>query len=429
MAQTSASPDFAVQTSRDPSFGDDQLQSPQSDEKHSFMGRVKAKTKEGTHKLRTKLKRGSKNGESGAQEDSSSSGSSSEDEAETPTNNAMQGRTQAEYQKELDEGQAPRSTDQSAESTQIPATHFPGSFTGIVGAESQHKEEDSGLSREFESLSTKDASESQAMDADKPLTEKASEGVTSMKDTVLEKVDSQKQSVASPEEAGAAPVTEKAEESSAKTAEVGKSWGQWAAEKVGYVKDSAVSKLPSSEDSSLPADEKPATTRAFDAAEGAKETLNKQVVQPAYEASVGASDALAEKTATDENAAPAAGQTYVQKATSGLYAAKDSLLSSTKPGEEHKALSQAVTETVGNLPNTIKSSLGFGAKSTAASSPTTTPVSTETPIEESSANESHSPGIVSRISSYFGTKKPTPAEEAQISESGTETPVSETKTD
>jgi len=289
-------------------------------------------------------------------------------------------------------------------------------------------EEDSGLSKQFEGLSTNEntgGSENTPMGSggaeseSKPVTETVGENVTAAKDTATEKMfgaPESDQKYSSPDVQSATDQAgDQAGRAADKATEAGKTWSQWAAEKVGYAKDTAAAKAPTTEDGT------PVHEKAFDAATGYKDQ--------ALEQATGAKDQVASQIPAKEDIpSDPAQQTYFQKATGGFYGAKDSLFSNTQPQDHDKALSQKVTESVGNLPASLKSSLGFGGKT--ASSPTTTPgIGSDAPAvsssEEAADAPPQSPGLVSRITGLFGAaKKPedsSPTSESTVSETGPET--------
>lgn len=237
-------------------------------------------------------------------------------------------------------------------------------------------------------------SKDEELESSKPVTEKVKDNVTDAKDQTTEKLfggAGSEQKYTSPD----APATsETTEQLGDKATEAGKTWSQWAAEKVGYAKDTAAAKAPTTEEGT------PVHEKAYDAAAGATNTA----VGKATEAKNAAAAQIPEQSSIPSDPAQ---QTYFQKATGGIYGAKDSLFANTQPGEHDKALSQKVTESVGNLPASLKSSLGFGKP--AASSPTTTSglvsdAAAQPTSEEGAAPQS--PGLVSRITGLFAAKKP-----------------------
>lgn len=234
---------------------------------------------------------------------------------------------------------------------------------------------------------TDESTESQPEAEDStPMTQKFQETKDQAKEKLTPSGGDSEQTYASPDKS---PVAEQAQQTGDKATEVGKSWTQWAAEKVGYAKDTAAAKAPTT------AEGKPIHEEAYGAVAG-KAAASK--------------DSLASKI-PDRSSIPSdpAQQSYAQKATGGIYGAKDKLYTSTQPGEHDKALSQQVTEAVGNLPATLKSSFGFGGKTGVASSPSTTSAHSDVPLspsEETSGAPPQSPGIVSRITGLFSSKKP-----------------------
>lgn len=394
--------------------------------KTSLFGKLKSKTKDQKNKLRTKLHGSNKNDDSNPED-------SIDDETTSPLGS---GPEDSEF---TDSGVTePEKKESSDPST---GEHFPGNFTGIADDKTASEASaDESLSKDFEGLSTNEKSESadkdtqpgagepnfdkdttpsadskdaEELETSKPMTESAADTVTSAKDQTTEKLfgaPGSEQKFTSPDAPAtseqAAEVGDKASEVGDKASEAGKTWSQWAAEKVGYAKDTAAAKAPTTEDGT-PVHEKAYGT-AVDKATQAKDAAAAQI--------------------PDQSSIPSdpAQQTYFQKATGGIYGAKDSLFSSTQPGEHDKALSQKVTESVGNLPASLKSSLGFGKP---ASSPTTTAglgdESVKSTSDEAGEAPPQSPGLVGRITGLFGAKKPaeasSPSSESAISESGPET--------
>ncbi|BBM97118.1 hypothetical protein MPTK1_1g03150 [Marchantia polymorpha subsp. ruderalis] len=436
-ATTFTSPDFVQQPEDTPMSTSEQPQV--SEERKSMFGKLKDKTKTKKNKLKNKLKPGS----GGDVVDDSSSSSSSDDEADAPTNNAFSGMTQPEYERKLDAGQVPatindddslfgRSSDKSGgleaeDFNQRTPAEFPKS----------HGQDDSALSEQFQGLSTSDKPSSQMnVQSDSTLPSEKFGEDSSLDGGLGSKIDRDSFSEEKPSEGRATDdILSKAGDPSAndlttehqkpdpegllrgeKSAEPAKSWGQWVGEKVGLAKDTVAAKSPSTTTTSSSTDEKPITEKAYETVLGAKDA----VVGKTNEAADTTMDSIHQNKEAAATTDPAK-QTYTQKFTGAIYGAKDSLLSSTHPGDDDKALSQKVTETVSNLPGTIKSSLGFGASKAStggASSPTTTPAlgtSSDVPsaavTDESTGAPAQSPGIVSRItdsvSSLWGKKQPT----------------------
>ncbi|KAL2650236.1 hypothetical protein R1flu_018364 [Riccia fluitans] len=359
-------------------------------EKKSVFGKLKEKTKTKTNKLKHKLKPGSGGGGEDAAaeaEDTSSSSSSSEDEGEPK--NAFTGMTQAEYERKLKAGEVPEET------------------------------RDSALTSQFQGLSTEEKPSSQ-MDVEDAGVPKDTGGFEATpKDSILEKAgdpDAVDSDVAKDKPDPEGILSGKPPAAAAAT----KTWGQWVGEKVGLAKPTSPTAADSTTTTGAAAADKPMTEKIKESVVGAKDAVVGNVSEATGSA----------KAAAEENQAAAATtephkQTYTQKFTGAFYGAKDSLVSSTHPGDEDKALSQKVTETVSNLPTTIKSSLGLGGSKSASSSPTTTPRGL--PTEEAEGALPQSPGIVSRITgsvtSLFG-KKPHP----DSSSSTSTTPTSEVPT-
>ncbi|KAG6549114.1 hypothetical protein Mapa_009340 [Marchantia paleacea] len=439
MAQATnlTSPDLVQQQEDVPMSTSEQPQG--AGEKKSVFGKLKDKTKTKTNKLKNKLKPGS----GGDVVDDTSSSSSSDDEADAPTNNAFSGMTQPEYQRKLESGQLPATTNDDDSLFGRPSED-----SGALGTEDfnqrtpadfpqSHGQDDSALSKQFQGLSTDDKPSSQTdaqsgsklpsekfggdssldegmgrkIDRESVTDEKQSEG--SVTDDIMSKTGDPLANDLTTEKQKSDPEGLLTGE---KSAEPAKSWGQWVGEKVGLSKDTAASKSPSTTTTSSSTDEKPITEKAYDTVMGAKDA----VVGKANEATDNTKASIHQNKDAAATTDPAK-QTYTQKFTGAIYGAKDSLISSTHPGDEDKALSQKVTETVSNLPGTIKSSLGFGANKAstgAASSPTTTPTlgtssdaSSAAVTDESAGAPPHSPGFVSRItdsvSSLWGKKQPT----------------------
>ncbi|KAL3701936.1 hypothetical protein R1sor_019958 [Riccia sorocarpa] len=387
-----------------------------STEKKSVLGKLKEKTKTKTSKLRNKLKPGHGGagdagaGDVGAGDEDTSSSSSDEDEA--PENNAFTGMTQPEYERKLNSGEAEeaRDADGIIEHTDLakPVSidefnrRGPNDFPPSHGYAT-----DSALASQFEGLSTEEKPSSQLDVANSTLPSDEAVGAVEPMDSILE-------SAGNPYADDAEVAKDKPDPEGLLTGkppavEPAKTWSQWVGEKVGLAKPTSPTGSP--------------TTTPTGAAAG------KPITEKIQETVIGAKDAVvgtvsgatgSAQAATQENKQAAATtdpqkQTYTQKLTGVIYGAKDSLVSSTHPGDEDKALSQKVTETVGNLPTTIKSTLGFGGSksvgSSTTTSPTTTPRSLSSPTEEAEGAPPQSPGIVSRITgsvtSLFGKKPQT----------------------
>ncbi|CAM6083498.1 unnamed protein product [Calypogeia fissa] len=402
--------------------------------KTSLLGKLKEKTKDKTNRLKTKLRSSPKTGDNNAQEDNTYG--SSDDEPEMEANNAVSGVTQPEYERQLSDGQHHHDEHHDVEgSPATPAKNFPGNFAGIAD---DKVKTDSSLAKDFQGLSTKDTSEpmetqpsgesrnTEDLDGSRPMKQKIMDNVSSTKDRTKNMLTpnsaGSEQQYTSPD---SAPASEEAQQVGDKATEAGRTWSQWAAERVGLAKDTASEKVGAAKEAA--AANAPAT------AEG--KPIHEEAYGAAVEKTTAAKDSVAAQM-PDRSEIPSdpAEQTYGQKAAGGFYGAKDKLFTSTQPGEHDKALSQKVTETVGNLPATLKTSFGFGG---GASTPTTTPTTSDAPLSSSTEKEApgappQSPGIVSRITGLFGgAKKPatddsTPSEPA-ISETGpeTQTPVSE----
>ncbi|CAM6115923.1 unnamed protein product [Calypogeia fissa] len=406
--------------------------------KTSLLGKLKEKTKDKTNRLKTKLRSPSTTGDNNAQEDNTYA--SSDDEPEMAANNAVtSGVTQPEYERQLSDGQCHDNDVERSAATS--AKNFPGNFAGIAD---DKVKTDSSLAKDFEGLSTKDTSEpmetqpsgesrnAEDLEGSRPMKQKIMDNASSAKDRTKNMITpnsaGSEQQYMSPD---SAPASEQAQEVGDKATEAGRTWSQWAAERVGLAKDTASEKVGAAKETAAAnapttAEGKPIHEEAYGTAVGAKDT--------AVEKATAAKDSVAAQM-PDRSEIPSdpAEQTYGQKAAGGFYGAKDKLFTSTQPGDHDKALSQKVTDTVGNLPATIKSSFGFGG---GASTPTTTPATSDAPLssstEEAPGAPPQSPGIVSRITGLFGgAKKPatdssTPSEPA-ISETGpeTQTPVSE----
>lgn len=373
----------------------------------SFLSKLKDKTVEHGRKLKTKIQ--DKRGGS----DSTNSGDTDEtglDDSDETVNNFDSGAT----------GQ-PEQEDQSAE-------------TGDG--------DDSGLTKDFQGLSTNEkpaapesqsADSDQPQDSDKPMTDTVQDNVTSATNQTKEAVGLGGAGAgAGASEQQSAP--EGSSEATTDPQQAGKTWSQWATDQAGVAKDTAAANAPTA------ADGTPYHQKAYDAAVGAKDSAYDTAMgakdnaianapktadgtpyhQKAYDTAVGAKDSVASQI-PDQSSIPSdpAQQTYFQKAAGGIYGAKDSFFSATQPADHHKALSQQVTESVGNLPATLKSSLGFGKT---ASSPTTTPgiSSGEGAPEEAAGAPPQSPGLVSRITGLFGTKKPATEESTPSTETPSE---------
>jgi hypothetical protein len=410
--------------------------------KTSLLGKLKEKTKDKTNRLKTKLRSSSKTGDN-AQEDNTYA--SSDDEPDISANNAVSGVTQPEYKRQLSDGQRDHGDDERSAAT--PAKNFPGNFAGIAD---DKLKTDSSLAKDFQGLSTKDTSESmetqpsgesrnaEDLDGSRPMTQKIMDNASSAKDRTKNMLTpnsgGSEQQYTSPDSAPTSdspPASEQAQQVGDKATEAGRTWSQWAAERVGLAKDTVSDKLGAAKETTAAnapttAEGKPIHEEAYGAVVGAKYT--------AAEKATAAKDSVAAQI-PDRSEIPSdpAEQTYGHKAAGGFYGAKDKLFTSTQPGEHDKALSQKVTDTVGNLPATIKSSFGFGG---GASTPTTTPATSNAPLssstEEAPGAPPQSPGIVSRITGLFGgAQKPatdsSSPPEPTISETGpeTQTPVSE----
>lgn len=378
--------------------------------KTSLFEKLKNKTKDHGKKLKTKLHE---------RQNKSDDASDYAEETTSPLDRTAEDDSGVT---EPDSG-VPESDDK--EPSKPTGENFPGDFTGIADDQTptEASAEESGLAKDFEGLSTNEKSESdeqtpppaesgsaEELESSKPETESTAADKTTEKSFGT----AGEQKYASPDAPMAAAPTE-SEQLGDKATEAGKTWSQWAAEKVGYAKETAAAKAPTTEDGT------PIQEKAYHTAAGAKDS--------AMDTATGAKDSIASQI-PDQSSIPSdpAQQTYFQKATGGFYGAKDSLFSSTQPGEHDKALSQKVTESVGNLPASIRSSLGFGQS---AASPTTTPgIGQDAPVEstseEAAAAPPQSPGLVSRITGLFGSKKAateesSPTSEPTISEGGSET--------
>jgi hypothetical protein len=365
----------------------DQFQEdPSQNEGKGLFSKLKDKTKEQGRKLRSKMggsDHSDTTGDTGA-----TNFDAGEDEGEdAPVHNAV---SQPAYDKQPRGGDV-GSHDETPADTTGPT---PDDTTSVPP-----NEDEEGLTKSFQGLSTNEQSGPEGIggtpgpestnetDSSKPITEQTSDGVGA---SVTPGSGNSEQQ----DKADAPPVTEQVGQQTQqfgdKASESGKTWSQWAAQKVGYAKDTTAANIPTT-------------------AEG------KPIHQHAYD------------TVTANMPTTAEGKPYHQHAYDTAVGAKDSLYSATQPGEHDKALSQKVTETMENLPATIKSSLGFGGK--AGSSPTTTPASSDTPAsspsEEAPGALPQSPSLVGRITGLFGSKKPAtgdsaPSSETAASETGAE---------